>query len=98
MIVLSIINQSRKKFKDQTNYSWKQPIVKIVILQAIMIFSCFIQIIAIGFGVVISAWNNSALIYDFLNNLGVLIFSILVLCLYHPSFDFFKNENVSNEA
>ncbi|EFC35723.1 predicted protein [Naegleria gruberi] len=95
--VIILLNKTRKQFKDQSqSYSWKQPILKIIILLSVLIFSTFFQIIAVGLGAVSFVWNYSSLFYDFLNCLGILIFSILVMCLYHPSFDFF-NRNQSEQ-
>ncbi|KAG2370717.1 hypothetical protein C9374_002877 [Naegleria lovaniensis] len=85
--VLQVINSNRSKH-IKNNSQMKRAFIKVVILQVTLTLSALLQIIAVAFGAVISEWKYFSLFYLVLNNLGILIFAVVALALYHPIFHF----------
>ncbi|KAG2378558.1 hypothetical protein C9374_008197 [Naegleria lovaniensis] len=94
--MLKVINFNRSKHQHN-NSQTKQAFIKVVVLQITLTLCAFLQIIAMGFGAVIVEWKYFHWFYLILNNLGVLLFAVVSLALYHPIFHF-KNSTTVNST
>ncbi|KAG2386025.1 hypothetical protein C9374_003174 [Naegleria lovaniensis] len=81
--VLKIIKQRSSQLNRKKSQT---PLLKVIALQTGLTLCAFIQVVAMGCSAVMTEWVYMKLFYYFLNCLGILLFTTLILPLYHPLF------------
>ena len=98
IVAIQVLRVIRKNAARENRKMSNQPFVKVIVLQGALILCALFQIVAVGFGALSAISNPMSLVYDFLNSLGILIFTILTLCLYHPTFNLFNNHSTKSNT